>query len=349
MRVKTNYAESNIAGNKGDAYSMEKIISSSKNAELYGFDIFSASETSHNPYLPLVLAAEHTDKIELQTSIALAFSRSPMDTAYLAWDLQNISEGRFTLGLGSQVKGHIKRRFSMSWSPPASRMKEYILALKHIWSCWQNGTKLNFESENYTFSLMPPFFDPGPIANPNIKIAISAVNPYMLALAGELCDGVVLHSFTTPKYTQEIVMPNLLKGAGKSGRSIEDIKIEGGGFIVAGHDEEDLESKIIDVRNRVAFYASTRSYAPVMAVHGWEDVHEKLYRMSIDGDWENMGSCITDEILNQFAVIGTYDEIANKIKSKYGNNIDSVWFPIEVNNSKDEDVLKSVVAELKAT
>jgi probable F420-dependent oxidoreductase len=349
MRVKTNYAESNIAGNKGDSYSISKIINSAKKAESYGFDIFSASETSHNPYLPLVLAAEHTDRVELQTSIALAFSRSPMDTAYLAWDLQNISEGRFTLGLGSQVKGHIKRRFSMPWSPPASRMREYILALKHIWSCWQDGKKLNFESENYAFNLMPPFFDPGPIANPNIKVAISAVNPYMLALAGELCDGVTLHSFTTPKYTQEVVIPNLQKGASKSGRAIGDIKIEGGGFIVAGHNEEDLESKITDTRNRISFYASTRSYAPVMEVHGWEDVHEKLYRMSIDGDWGNMGSCITDEILNQFAVIGTYDEIASKIKDRYGDYTDSVWFPIEVNDSEDEDILRNTIASLQST
>ena len=228
-------------------------------------------------------------------------------------------------------------------------MKEYILALKHIWACWQDGKKLNFESENYAFNLMPPFFDPGPIANPNIKIAISAVNPYMLALAGEICDGVTLHSFITPKYTQEVVMPNLQKGVVRSGRSIEDIKIEGGGFIVAGYDEEDLESKIIDVRNRISFYASTRSYAPVMEVHGWEDVHEKLYRMSIDGDWDNMGSCITDEILNQFAVIGTYDEIASKIKHRYGNYTNSVWFPMEVNNSEDEDILKSVISELQSS
>ena len=348
MRVKTNYAEANIAGNKGDSYSMSKIINSAKNAELYGFDIFSASETSHNPYLPLVLAAEHTNKVELQTSIALAFSRSPMDTAYLAWDLQNLSGGRFTLGLGSQVKGHIKRRFSMPWSPPASRMREYILALKHIWSCWQDEKKLNFESDNYAFNLMPPFFDPGPIDNPDIRISISAVNPYMLALAGELCGGVVLHSFITSKYTEEVVIPNLQKGASKSGRSLDDINIEGGGFIVSGHNEEDLESKIIEARNRISFYASTRSYAPVMEVHGWEDVHEKLYRMSIDGDWKNMGSCITDEILNQFAVIGTYDDIADKIKDRYGAYTDSIWFPMEVNNPEDADILKKVLADIKS-
>ena len=169
MRVSTGFQE----------YSLSSIRKASVDAELSGYDTFSSSETGHNPYLPLVLAAEHTEKIGLQTSIALAFARSPMDTAYLAWDLQNLSGGRLTLGLGSQVRGHIIRRFSMPWSAPAPRMREYILALRHIWNSWQNETKLDFAGDHYSFNLMSPFFNPGPIENPDINISIAAVNPNM--------------------------------------------------------------------------------------------------------------------------------------------------------------------------
>ena len=224
MKVSTTFQE----------YSVDGIVDAARKSEERGYDIFSSSETGHNPYLPLVLAAEHTDEIELQTSIALSFSRSPMDTAYIAWDLQNLSKGRFTLGLGSQVRGHIVRRFSMPWSAPAPRMREYVMALKHIWDCWQNGTKLNFAGDYYSFNLMSPFFNPGPIEHPDVKVSIAGVNPNMLRVAGELCDGVILHSFNTPTYTRDVVLPNLQKGAERVGRSIEDISISGGGFIVAG-------------------------------------------------------------------------------------------------------------------
>ena len=337
MQVNTGYEEFSING----------LVGAAVKAEVLGYDSFSTNETSHNPYLPLVLAAEHTKKIGLRTSIALSFARSPMDTAYLSWDLQNLSKGRFVLGLGSQVRGHIVRRFSLPWAPPAPRMREYISALKEIWSCWQNGTKLNFAGDHYSFNLMPPFFNPGPIEFPDIKIFIAGVNPNMLKVAGELCDGVLLHSFNTPLYTREVILPNIKKGAQKTGRSLDDIDISGGGFIVTGRNEEDLDEAIKDTKNRIAFYASTRSYGEIMRVHGWEDVHENLYRMSVDGKWAEMGSLITDDMLSHFAVTGTYEEIAGKIKSTYGPYASSISFSMDVKSDEDEIALKGIVAEIR--
>ena len=337
MKVQASYSE----------YSVQGISEAARKAEERRYDIFSSSETGHNPYLPLVLAAEHTEQVQLQTSIALSFARSPMDTAYIAWDLQNLSKGRLSLGLGSQVRGHIVRRFSMPWSAPAPRMREYIVALKHIWDSWQNGTKLDFAGDHYSFNLMPPFFNPGPIDNPDIQVSIAGVNPNMLRVAGEVCDGVILHSFNTPRYTREVVLPNLQLGAERTGRSIEDIQISGGGFIVTGANEEELEKNKQETKSRISFYASTRSYADVMKTHGWDDTHEKLYRMSIDGQWNEMGAQITEEMLENFAVVGTYDEIAPKIKSTYGRYATSVAFSMPIKGEDDEEVLLNILKKLK--
>ena len=339
MRVSTGFQE----------YSLSNIRQAAVDAESSGYDTFSSSETGHNPYLPLVLAAEHTEEIGLQTSIALAFARSPMDTAYLAWDLQNLSGGRFTLGLGSQVRGHIVRRFSMPWSAPAPRMREYILALRHIWDSWQNGKKLEFAGDSYSFNLMSPFFNPGPIENPDIRISIAAVNPNMLAVAGEVCDGVILHSFNTPKYTRDVIIPNIQRGALRSGRSVEDIEVSGGGFIVTGRNEEELEQNKSKTKSQIAFYASTRSYSDVMKAHGWHDTHEKLYRMSVDGQWAEMGDHITDEMLNNFAVVGTYDEIVPKIRSTYGDFADSINFSMKNGNEMDgKETLRGIISGIQS-
>ena len=195
--------------------SLAEVPETAERAEALGYDFLTSGETSQNAFFPLVLAAEHTRRVELRTSIALAFARSPMDTAYMAWDLQRLSNGRFALGLGSQVRGHVVRRFGMEWSPPAARMREYLSALRSIWSCWQTGGKLDVSTRHYSMNLMPPAFDPGPLPEPRVKLYIAAVNPRMLQVAGELCDGVLLHSFNTPEYTKRVVMPNLELGAGQ--------------------------------------------------------------------------------------------------------------------------------------
>ena len=319
----------------------------SRQAEELGYDIFHANENKHDPFIRLTLAAANTHSITLRSSIVVAFPRSPTTVAYAAWDLQAFSGGRLVLGLGSQVRGHIVRRYSTPWHPPAPRMREYVQSLRAIWDCWQNGTKLDFKGDYYNINLMVPLFNPGPIEHPHIPIHIAAVNQNMLRVAGEVCDGVLLHTFNTLKYTREVILPNIEAGAKRTGRSLKDIAVTGGGFVVTGKDEEELERNKRATKGRIAVYASTRSYLPVMSIHGWDDIAANLYRMSVEGQWEGMADLITDEILGEFAVIGTYDEIAPKIKSAYGDFASSVGFSIPVRNQEDRERLKEMVRELQ--
>ncbi len=324
-----------------------EIAESARRAERLGFDTSSSSETNHNPFLPLAIAAEHTRNVKLRTSIALAFARSPMDVAYIAWDLQAMSGGRFVLGLGSQVRGHIVRRFSMNWTAPAPRMREYIQALRHIWNAWQTGERVRFHGDHYDFNLMPPFFNPGPVPNPDIKVFISAVNPYMLRVAGEVSDGVLLHGFCTPKYTRDVIIPNLKIGADRAGRSLDEIEINAGGFIITGETEEEIESKKAGVKGQISFYASTRSYESVMSTHGWDDTAARLYRMSVDNRWPEMADQITDDMLETFAVVGTYDQIAAKLKETHGDYATSISFDIPTSTPEEEKRLADIITELR--
>ena len=329
-----------------DGESWEEVARSARRAEDLGFHVFASNESAHNPFLPLVAAALHTERIGLLTSIALAFPRSPMDVAYMSWDLQSQSKGRFALGLGSQVRGHVVRRFSVNWTPPAPRMREYIQALRAIWGCWQNSTELDFRGEHYSFSLMPPFFNPGPIEHPDLEVLISAVNPYMLQVAGEVCDGVLLHTFNSTRYTADVVLPNLEKGAARGGRSLKDLRISGGGFVVAGADEGEVERYREALRSRIAFYASTRSYAPVMRAHEWGDAAERLYRMSVEGKWDRMGGEITDEMLDAFAVIGTYEDIPDKVRARFGPYAESVGLHNSIPSEGHENRIRDMVSRV---
>ena len=269
-----------------------------------------------------------------------------MDVAYIGWDLQAMSNGRFTLGLGSQVRGHIVRRFGMNWSAPAPRMREYIQALRHIWNAWQTQEPVKFHGDHFDFNLMPPFFNPGPIAHPDLKVFVSAVNPYMLRVAGEVCDGVLLHGFCTPKYTRDVIIPNLKIGAERSGRSLDDFEINAGGFVITGATEEEVEAKKAGVKGQISFYASTRSYESVMSTHGWEDTAARLYRMSVDNRWGEMPSQITDDMLETFAVIGTHDEIVDKLKRAHSDYATSISFDIPTSTGEEEEMLSGMVAEL---
>ena len=325
-----------------------EIAESARRADRLGFDTTSSAETNHNPFLPLAIAAEHTENAELRTSIALAFARSPMDVAYLSWDLQAMSGGRFVLGLGSQVRGHIVRRFSMNWTPPAPRMREYIQALRHIWNAWQTGERVKFHGDHYDFNLMPPFFNPGSIPNPDVKVYISAVNPYMLRVAGEVCDGVLLHGFCTPKYTREVIIPNLKIGADRAGRSLDEIEINAGGFIITGETEEEVESKKAGVKGQISFYASTRSYESVMSTHGWEDTAAMLYRMSVDNRWPEMPNQITDDMLETFAVVGTHDQIVSRLKETHGDYATSISFDFPTSTPEEEQRLAAMITQLQS-
>lgn len=316
-------------------------------AETLGYDGLTVNEAKLDPFVACTLAAEHTRRIQVATAIALAFPRSPMITAGLAWALQRFSGGRFELGLGTQVKGHVERRFSVPWTSPGPRLREYLLALRAIWGCWQNGTPLDFRGSFYTFTLMTPEFSPGPIDHPRIPIHVAAVNPYNLRLAGEVCDGVLLHSFCTPKYVAEVVLPNVEAGARASGRALEDVAITGGGFVAIGASAGEIASEVEETRRRIAFYASTRTYKPVMDVHGWGDVCVRLHEMSLRGEWREMPRLITDAMVEAFCIVGTFGQVAEKMCERYSGWATRVRFPLPSAAAAGEQALRRAIEALQ--
>lgn len=297
-------------------------------AEAGGFDGVLSFEIANDPFIPLAFAAVATKRIQLGTSIAVCFPRSPMIMATSAWDLHLQSKGRFTLGLGTQVKGHNVRRFSVPWSPPQPRLREYVQSLRTIWRCWETGEKLDFQGEHYAFSLMTPEFSPPKSGLGPIPISIAAVGPALLRLAGEVCDGVRLHVFATRKYVEEMALPEIRSGLKKAGRDRSNFEVWGGGFIVTGKDEAALVQEREAVRYRIAFYGSTRSYHPILALHGWEDLGLKLHEMSKKGQWKQMAAQISDEVLEEFAVIATYDNLVSKLTERFGGQTDCMTLPM---------------------
>lgn len=302
------------------------VPAAAKLAEEAGFDALWSFETSHDPYLPLALAAEHTSRIELGTSIAVAFPRSPLVHAQVAWDLQVLSRGRFVLGLGTQVKGHNERRFGVPWDQPGPRLREMIRMIHAIWDCWQDGRKPDFAGKYYNFSLMTPFFNPGPIAFPRPQLWIAGVNEYMWRLAGELCDGFHIHPLNSIRYLEEFALPLLREGAAAAGRDPSACSLATSAFVVTGRNEEEIEKAKAPVRQQIAFYGSTRTYRKVFEIHGWEDVPARLNERSTKGDWVGMADEITDEMLDVLAVTGTYDEIGAKVRDKYRGYLDRLTF-----------------------
>ena len=296
-------------------------------AEATGFSGISTQENRQDPFLPLAVAAAHTEDLELRTSIAIAFARSPMVAANMSWDLQRASNGNFTLGLGSQVKGHNVRRFSVPWSAPAPRMREYVQAIRAIWDCWKNGTPLDYQGEHYQFSLMTPNFTPEPLDGELPKIQIAAVGPAMMKVAAEECDGVMLHAFCTRKYLDEVILPKLQQGLNAKGKARTDFEISGGGFIVTGKDDEAVNKMFEWVRMRVGFYGSTPSYWPVFEAHGWQDLGQKLNDMSKKGQWQDMTKEISDDVVHEFCAVGRFDEIEKEISRRFAGPIDVISMP----------------------
>jgi probable F420-dependent oxidoreductase len=297
-----------------------------RKVEALGFDCLWSAETQHDPFLPLAVAATATSRIKLGTSIAVAFPRSPMVLAHISWDLAKASSGRFILGLGSQVKGHNERRFSVKWEAPAARMREVVQALRAIWDCWQNGTKLNFKGQFYRFDLMTPFFSPGPIEHPRVPVYVAGVNPTMCRVAGEVCDGLHVHPFNSPKYLRELVQPAVNEGLAKSGRGRGDFTYATSSFVVVGDTEAEQAQARQAVKQQIAFYASTRTYEPVLAVHGWQDLVPHLHRKSVEGDWKGMADLITDEMVDVYAVTGTHDDVGRKLRERYDGLLDRTAF-----------------------
>ncbi len=308
---------------------LHKVAQSAQEAESAGYAGVWTAETAHDPFFPLLLAAEHTKTLELGTSIAVAFARNPMILANIGWDLQAYSGGRFILGLGSQIKPHITKRFSMEWSHPAARMREMVLAIRAIWDTWENGTALNFRGDFYTHTLMTPFFAPerAELAGHGTpKIFLAGVGELMTEVAGEVCDGFICHGFTTERYLREVTIPSLERGRAKAGKTMEGFEIMGPSFVVSGNSAEELEAASAGTRQQIAFYGSTPAYRGVLELHGWGEMQDELNGLSKQGKWVEMGNCISDEILNTFAVVGEPEHIAPELHRRYGDVIQRISF-----------------------
>jgi probable F420-dependent oxidoreductase len=324
---------------------MSEIARVAKELEDVGYDGATTAETNHDPFLPLVVAAEHTEHLELGTGIAVAFARNPMTLANTAYDLQAFSKGRFRLGLGSQIKAHIEKRFSMPWSHPAPRMREMVLAIRAIWACWNGGEKLDFRGEFYRHTLMTPFFDPGPNPYGDPKILLAAVGELMTEVAGEVADGMILHGFTTERYVREVTLPALERGFAKAGKQRADFEISGPLFVVTGANDQEIEAARAGTKQQIAFYGSTPAYRGVLELHGWGDLQDDLNRLSKQGQWVEMGDLITDDILEAFAVIAAPEDIPKALLARYGDLVDRLSFYAPYQS--DPDRWKEVLAGFK--
>lgn len=311
-------------------------------AERVGFDALWSTEVGNDGFLPLALAAEHTERLRLGTAVAIAFPRSPMVTAYTAWELAGFSKGRFILGLGTQVKGHIERRYGMKWEAPAAKLREYVLALRAIFRCWAEGGRLSFVGKYYNLSLMTPFFTPRPHPYANVPIYIAGVNEHICRLAGEVCDGLHVHPFHSPKYLREFVLPNVEAGLEKSGRARSDFTVASTAFAVAGKNRDELRAVREAVRHQLAFYASTRTYRVVLDVHGWGEVATRLNEKAARGEWGAMAAEITDEMLDTYSVSGTFEEVGDLVMARYEGLLDRVAFYVPFSPGVDEDAFRAL-------
>jgi probable F420-dependent oxidoreductase len=330
----------------GISFVLDNAAQTAREAEEAGYTGAFTTETSHDPFLPLALAAEHTEKLELGTAIAVAFARNPMTVANTAWDLQAYSKGRFILGLGSQIKPHITKRFSMEWSNPGPRMREFVQALHAIWDTWQTGERLQFEGDFYKHTLMTPMFSPEPLETGKPKVFLAAVGPYMTGVAGEVCDGWISHGFTTAAYLEDISIPALHAGAAKAGRDKSEVEISLPAFIVTGETEEEMAAASFATRKQIAFYGSTPAYKTVLDHHGWGDAQIELNRMSKQGEWDAMADVIDQEMLDAFAVVAEPNDVANELLSRYSHLVDRLTFyaPYTAN----PDLWSGVISDLKA-
>lgn len=317
------------------------IAEDARRAEASGYDGAWTAETGHDPLLTLALAAGATERLQLGTAITVAFARSPMVTATMANDVQLLSKGRLLLGLGSQIKAHIERRYSMPWSRPAARMREYIEALQAIWASWNEGEKLSFQGEFYRHSLMTPFFNPGPNPYGAPKVFVAGVGELMTRVAGEVADGFLVHGFTTERYVREVTVPALARGLESRGRSREAFQVSYSGFIVTGRDDHEIQQAAAAVKAQIAFYGSTPAYRPVLELHGWGELQSELHGLSTRGLWTEMAELIPDEVLETFAVVAPPAEVAAEVRRRFGDMIDrfSLYTPYSVGPGLSEEVL----------
>lgn len=316
-------------------------------AESVGLDAVLVEETKDDPFQLLALGATSTSTIGLGTSVAMAFPRSPTVTAMSAWSLQKLSGGRFVLGLGTQVRAHVERRFGIPWSAPAPWMRDYVGALRSVWRTWQTGEPLAYDSDHYRLDLMVPLFDPGPIDYPVIPVHLAAIGPNMCAVAGEVADGVRLHPVCTPAFIDAEVLPHVARGAERAGRSLEAFEVCIKPLVGTAPDEQTLERVARTVRERVAFYLSTPSYRRTFALHGWEDIARQASELSRAKRWDELPGLVHDEMLHTVATLATHDEIARELKARYAGRVDRIEFSIAVDTPEDEARLTEILDDLR--
>jgi len=313
--------------------------------EAAGYDCGASAETKHDPFLPLAVATQHTTKLELLTSIVVAFARNPMTLAQVGHDLNAASKGRFILGLGTQIAPHITRRFSMPWSSPAPRMREMIRAMHAIWDTWYDGKPLDFRGEFYTHTIMTPYFVPEDLEYGRPRIMLAAVGPGMTKVAAEVADGVLCHSFTTPKYMHEVTIPAIEKSLAETGRDRKKFDIVAQLFTVIGDTDEEISKGLQFIRSQISFYGSTPAYKGVLECHGWYDLQPQLQALSKQGKWDEMAKLLTDEVVQTFAVIGTPEQVADKLVELYAGKVDRTGFPF---GHLEKDRQQALMAKLRA-
>jgi len=300
----------------------KKIPEHIQRVEAEGYDGVGTAEMNHDPFFPLLIGAEHSERVELRTGIAVAFARSPMTMANQAHDLNAYSKGRFTLGLGSQIRAHITKRFSMPWGAPAAQMRELVLAMRAIWANWYDGEPLRFEGKYYQHTLMTPAFTPEDTAYGAPKVVLAAVGPIMTEVAAEVGDGLIIHPFSNEKYIREVTLPAVERGLAKAGKQRKDFEISYTPFVVSGKDEQTFDAEKATAKARISFYGSTPAYKQVLGVHGWGDLQVELNAMSKQGQWKEMADLITDDILDVMGVVGEPNQVVKEMLARYGDFTD---------------------------
>ena len=336
-----------VDGSFGRSDSLEStqgMIAEGQDLEAKGFDGLMIAEINHDPFIPLAFAAHGTEKISLRTAIAVAFARSPMTVANSAHDLNALSKGRFTLGLGSQIRPHITKRFSMPWHGPAKQMREYLESLNAIFDCWYDGKELNYEGEFYKFTLMTPEFTPKNTEHGRPKILLAAVGPLMMQTAAAVADGLIVHPFCTEGYFKNQMLPRIEQELQARGKTLDDFEIQYPAMIATGTTEEAYEKSREAWRYRIGFYGSTPAYKPVLAEHGWGDLQPLLNRMTKDGKWDQLAGEISDEMLETFACVGAPTEAMGKVKERFGGYIDR----ITLDSNAPADALSQQLGALRA-
>jgi probable F420-dependent oxidoreductase len=344
--------ETGLMGFQGAPLTFEEIAAASRKVEDLGFNGLNSGEAGgHDALVPLFIAAANTKRITLGTGVIIAFPRTPMALAQEAWDLQRLSGCRFKLGLGTQVKAHNERRFSAPWTAGAGpRMREYILCLQAIFKTFQDGPQAPptyYKGQHYQFTLMTPFFNPGPLERP-VPIHVGGINQYLVRLAGEICDGLCYHPFCTPKYMKEMVLPTIEAGARKAGRDPAKVSVWGSPMVAAGRNKAELEAAKANVRMNIAFYGSTRTYWPVLDIHGLHDLGVRLYQRSIEGKWQEMMDLISDEMMDEFAIVGTYDRVVPKLKERWSGILDSITVRLPWDTPADEKFTREAIQALRS-